>query len=71
MDTGAERDFSCGKCGRVHPSCGWGELELIERMHLERLREIVVAWPAEMAIEIRRCNGCGGSIARKCRAEAR
>jgi hypothetical protein len=42
----------------------WRELELVERLACERVREIVTAWPDDTTIEVRRCR-CGHVIARK------
>lgn len=42
---------------------GWQSLELVERIASDKVREFVTIWPADRAIEVRRC-ACGLPIAR-------
>jgi hypothetical protein len=60
----------CGRCGRQHPAAGWGHLELVDRMSASRVRGLVTVWRSECSIEIRRCDQCGASLARKRLADA-
>jgi hypothetical protein len=55
----------CSGCGRVHSAEAWSTLAFLERMSAKRIREVVLAWPSELAIEVRQCDGCGVAIARK------
>ena len=40
------------------------DLELVERIDGERVREILTSWPDAAVIEVRRCT-CGQVVARK------
>jgi hypothetical protein len=54
----------CGSCNREHSADAWGRLALVERMDPGRVSTIVVGWPSNLVIEVRRCDTCGASIAR-------
>jgi hypothetical protein len=40
-------------------------LEVIGRISADGIRSVVTAWPDGVVVEIRRCDSCGGAIARK------
>jgi hypothetical protein len=54
----------CVRCGLVLEGSAWRDLELVERIACEKVRELVTGWPDDTAIEARKCT-CGHVIARK------
>lgn len=46
-------------------TAGWKQVVLVESIGATRLRRLVTTWPGEVSIDIRRCDSCSGSIARK------
>jgi hypothetical protein len=52
----------CGACTSRFSLAAWRALPVVQR--LTPAASLVVRWPAGVTIEIRRCSGCGGSIAR-------
>jgi hypothetical protein len=59
-----EREMAtCTGCGRAHDASSWRRLELVDRIARDRLAAVVTSWPAEIAVEVRRCN-CGDLMAR-------
>jgi hypothetical protein len=57
--------LSCGSCGVSFTRDAWLALPLAETLSPGALTHLVVRWPAKQSIEVRRCSGCGGRIARK------
>jgi hypothetical protein len=55
---------ACGRCGLAFAAQAWRELELVERIGSERIREFVTSWPDDTSVEVRRC-ACGRVTARK------
>jgi hypothetical protein len=62
--------FRCSGCGARYDDVAWPTLALTERIDVDELRHLVVAWPEGMCIEIRLCAGCGHTIAAKHRTDA-
>jgi hypothetical protein len=60
---------SCSQCGAAFEKLAWRKLELVERVALERVRELVTIWPEGTAIEVRLCV-CGRPLARKAASES-
>jgi DNA-directed RNA polymerase subunit N (RpoN/RPB10) len=56
----------CSQCGLAFEANSWHELELVERIADERVRDFVTSWRDDVMIEVRRCT-CGRVIARKVR----
>ena len=54
----------CGQCGAAFEADAWGQLELVERVVPQRVRELVTIWPDDTSIEVRLCV-CGRPLARK------
>ncbi len=65
MESPANRPVRCGRCRQEYAPESWGRLELVGRITEDGVRTVVTAWPDGVAVEIRRCHACGGSIARK------
>ena len=59
------RAWSCGTCGKTYTRDTWRDLPISETLTPAAITLHVVRWPANQAIEVRRCRGCGGRIARK------
>jgi hypothetical protein len=55
--------MACSLCGRLLEAQAWRDLELVERIASERVREFVTSWADDTTIEVRRC-ACGRAIAR-------
>jgi hypothetical protein len=55
---------TCSQCGLAFAAQAWRELELVERIGSERIREFVTSWPDDTNVEVRRC-ACGRVTARK------
>jgi hypothetical protein len=62
---GAHRPVICGACGQRFDQRAWGLLVLVERMEPAKVRVMVLRWPDEFSIEIRRCGRCAQQIAAK------
>jgi hypothetical protein len=54
----------CIRCALALDPSAWRDLELVERIASERVRELVNGWPEGATVEVRRCT-CGHVIARK------
>jgi hypothetical protein len=57
--------LSCASCGVSFTREAWLALPLAETLSPGSITHLVVRWPATLTIEVRRCSGCGGRIARK------
>jgi hypothetical protein len=55
----------CGRCRHEHTPESWAKLEIIGRLSADGVRSVVTAWPDGVVVEVRRCDACGGAIARK------
>ncbi len=55
----------CGRCGADYDKARWDTLEILRRVTTDEVRAIVTAWPVGASIEVRGCDACRGSIARK------
>jgi hypothetical protein len=54
----------CGSCGTLFEAQAWHDLELVESIATDRVREFVTMWPDNVTIEVRQCV-CGVFIARR------
>ncbi len=55
----------CGGCALSFQAGEWHALALVDTLTSSDITSHVLTWPVDAAIEIRRCAGCGRSIARK------
>jgi hypothetical protein len=55
----------CGRCGAHYDEAAWDALEILRRVTTDEVRALVTVWPGGASIEVRGCDGCRGSIARK------
>jgi hypothetical protein len=63
-----ERGARCSGCHLRFTERAWLALPLVETLTSATIAQHVVGWPDSQSIEIRRCDGCGRSIARMARA---
>jgi NMD protein affecting ribosome stability and mRNA decay len=66
-DTRAALRARCGSCNVTFTEQRWLALTLAVTLTPSAIGRHVVRWPAGDAIEIRRCSGCGRTIARRAR----
>jgi hypothetical protein len=59
------RSRRCGRCRQEYGDEAWQRLEVMRHILAPQVRDLVTAWPDDVAIEIRRCGACGAPIARK------
>jgi hypothetical protein len=52
----------CARCGTVFDRAEWDGLALVERIGAETLQRMVLHWPRNAVVEVRRCP-CGHAIA--------
>jgi hypothetical protein len=64
------RPVTCGACGLLFERPAWVLLVLVERIEPPKLRRMLLHWPDELCIEVRRCCRCAQQIAAKCRVAA-
>jgi hypothetical protein len=55
----------CSGCAAIYPLAIWTSLSLVQSIDASEIATLVRDWPEGVAIEVRRCSRCGGSIARK------
>ena len=65
--TGPIDSCRCGSCGRSFTEDEWRALPLAQTLDPVAIARHVVRWRPQRSIEIRRCGGCAGSIARTTR----
>jgi hypothetical protein len=53
----------CTRCGIVFDRTQWDDLTLVERIGADTLQRMVLNWPRNAFVEIRRCT-CGHPMAR-------
>ena len=61
---GILRDSMASAREVAHEAKAWRELELVETIGSERIREFALSWPNDTSVEVRRCT-CGRVTARK------
>jgi hypothetical protein len=61
-DCGAAR---CSGCGTSYPADRWSSLCSLETLHVVDILAHVVAWPKGDVIEVRSCDVCGKTMARR------
>jgi hypothetical protein len=57
-----KRDVTCAGCGARFDGHAWAELSIADRIEPAELRRIMLGWPENFCIEVRRCPGCGREI---------
>jgi hypothetical protein len=55
----------CSACGSLFDRQAWVLLVLVERIDPAKVRRMLLHWPDELCIEVRRCGGCARQIAAK------
>jgi hypothetical protein len=58
-------DVRCARCNRVWPVHAWLALPKHKTLTEADLAAYVRPWPANSAVEVRACSGCGADIARR------
>jgi hypothetical protein len=53
----------CARCGAVFERAEWDALALVDRLGRDKLQRMVLNWPRDAVVEIRRCT-CGHTMAR-------
>jgi hypothetical protein len=53
----------CARCGAVFDRAEWDALALVDRLGRDKLQRMVLNWPRDTCVEIRRCT-CGHTMAR-------
>ena len=61
----ASRVYRCSGCARSYGEPAWVVLSLARRIEEEEVRRLLCNWPAGLCVEVRRCSGCGRTIAAK------
>jgi hypothetical protein len=61
---------TCSGCGALFDRQAWVLLVLVERIGPANVRRILLRWPDEFCIEVRRCGRCARQIAAKRHAPA-
>jgi hypothetical protein len=56
-------DVTCGGCGSRFQRRAWAELSIAERIEAVEVSRVVLNWPADFCVEVRRCPRCGREIA--------
>jgi hypothetical protein len=54
---------SCARCGAVFDRAQWDALAVVDRLGADTLQRMVLNWPRDAFVEIRRCT-CGHTMAR-------
>lgn len=62
-DEPAQRALSC-RCGAIYAPPELARLEGVRVIDVAELAAIVVRWPENTVVDVRRCACCGGPIAR-------
>jgi hypothetical protein len=55
----------CGHCAAEYDERAWRTLGIVQRVTTDEVRVLVTVWPVGASIAVRRCDRCGGPIARK------
>jgi hypothetical protein len=55
----------CGSCQRTCPIEAWCALPALTTLTASEVGGYVSRWPAGVVVEVRRCDGCGHTIARR------
>jgi hypothetical protein len=53
---------TCHRCGTRFDSNAWSSLTLVDRLGPVEVRRMLLDWPDEFCIEIRRCRRCAREI---------
>jgi hypothetical protein len=61
---------TCSACGSLFDRHAWVLLVLVERIEPAKVRRMLLRWPDEFCIEVRRCGCCARQIAAKRHAPA-
>ncbi len=62
MRAGGARLVDCTRCGRSHDEDDWERLERLEVLSPRAVGELLLHWPSDVCIEVRRC-ACGRHLA--------
>jgi hypothetical protein len=57
--------MTCSSCAQTYTEAAWRLLDVSERIDAPEVRRLVSNWPEGLIIEVRRCRGCGRTIAAK------
>jgi hypothetical protein len=61
----SRRVVTCSACGATYFEDEWTGLVLAQRIEPPEIHRLVRDWDDRLAIEVRRCRACSGSIAVK------
>ncbi len=61
--------LTCGACCKTYDEAAWRALAVSERIEPPEVRRVLSHWPDDLLIEVRRCKGCGRTIAAKRNAQ--
>lgn len=64
------RVATCAGCGVSFDDAAWATLALAERIEARDVRRLLLEWPDDLCVEVRRCPRCGRLMASKRRAIA-
>jgi hypothetical protein len=63
-------DVRCARCNRVWSAHAWQALPKQRTLTGADVAAYARPWPADAAVEVRACSGCGADIARRVRLVA-
>ena len=56
---------TCGACGSRFDRGAWDLLVLVARLEPDEVRRVMLGWPDDLCIEVRRCRCCSRDIPAK------
>jgi hypothetical protein len=56
---------SCARCGHAMTAAAWDTLPMERTLTSAEVGGHLITWPNDAIVEVRRCSGCDGPIARR------